>query len=194
MKDRLPTRNYSAAGGVVVDANGQYVIVLVRPDRAGPDGQPEVRLPKGHVDPNEGRHQAAIREIREETGLQRLQLMAPLGQQTVEFNWKGYHYIREEYYFLMSAPPGSEPHDPEEQFEPRWMPWEEAMRQLTFEAEREWIRRARAAWQHVRGYAPPPIEEEEEKQPVDSEGSPTASATGSVLPDEEPPIDVEPEE
>jgi 8-oxo-dGTP pyrophosphatase MutT (NUDIX family) len=192
MKERLRTRNYTAAGGVVVDANGQYVIVLVRPDRAGPDGGPEIRLPKGHVDPTEGRHQAAMREIREETGLQRLQLMAPLGQQTVEFNWKGYHYIRDEYYFLMSASAGGEPHDPEEQFEPRWMPWEEAMNRLTFDAEREWVRRARAAWERVRGYAPPRIEDEEEIQPRDTEGTP--ANTGMIAqPDEEPPIDIEPE-
>jgi ADP-ribose pyrophosphatase YjhB (NUDIX family) len=193
MKERLPTRHYTAAGGVVVDANGQYVIVLVRPDRAGPDGRSELRLPKGHVDPNEGRHQAAMREIREETGLQRLQLMAPLGQQTVEYNWKGYHYIRDEYYFLMSAPAGTEPHDPEDQFEPRWMPWEEALRQLTFEAEREWVRRARAAWQRVRGYAPPAIEEEEESLPTEAEAMGTESSP-SAQPDEEPPIDIEPEE
>jgi 8-oxo-dGTP pyrophosphatase MutT (NUDIX family) len=193
MKERLPIRNYTAAGGVVVDANGQYVIVLVRPDRVGPDGASEVRLPKGHVDPSEGRHQAAMREIREETGLQRLQLMAPLGQQTVEFTWKGYHYIRDEYYFLMSAPAGTEPHDPEDQFQPKWMSWEEALRQLTFEAEREWVRRARAAWQRVHGYAPPPIEEEEEGPPVESDDAPVAT---SMVPqhDEEPPIDVEPEE
>jgi len=193
MKERLPTRNYTAAGGVVVDANGQYVIVLVRPDRAGPEGGPEVRLPKGHVEPSEGRHQAAIREIREETGLQHLQLMAPLGHQTVEFNWKGYHYVRDEYYFLVSAPAGTEPHDPEEQFEPRWLSWEEALRQLTFETEREWVRRALAAWQRVRGYAPPAIEEEEESLPVDAADA-LAGPITTPQPDEEPLIDVEPEE
>jgi len=194
MKERLPTRHYTAAGGVVVDANGQYVIVLVRPDRAGPDGGPELPLPKGHVDPNEGRHQAAMREIHEETGLQRLQLMAPLGQQTVEFDWKGYHYVRDEYYFLMSAPAGTEPHDPEDQFEPRWMPWEEALRALTFDAEREWLRRARAAWQRVRGFAPPPLEEEEESPAAVVDEPPAADAVGSMDPDEEPVIDIEPEE
>ena len=74
------------------------------------------------------------------------------------------------------------------------MPWEEALRQLTFEAEREWLRRARAAWQRVRGFAPPAIEEEEETPPTDVD-EPVAEGTAPIAqPDEEPPIDIEPEE
>ncbi len=175
MVKELPIRTYSAAGGVVVDASGQKILVLVRPDRQGPKGGPEIRLPKGHVEPDEGRHQSAVREIREETGLRRVQLVGGLGHQKVEFNWKGRHYIRDEYYFLMEAPPGAEPHDPEEQFEPQWTGWDDALAQLTFEAEREWVRRARAAWERTRGsttlQAPP---EEDDKQPETNDALPAA--------------------
>jgi hypothetical protein len=31
----------------------------------------------------------------------------------------------------------------EAQFEPEWLAWDETLAELTFEAEREWVRRAR---------------------------------------------------
>jgi 8-oxo-dGTP pyrophosphatase MutT (NUDIX family) len=142
----LPTRTYAAAGGVIVDPVHEQVLVLVRRGRPGPDGRPEVRLPKGHVEPGESSRQAALREVVEEAGLANLKIVADLGQQTVEFDWQGAHYIRQESYFLMALPPGTRPSPPEEQFERLWQDWPQALASLTFEAEREWLRRARAAW------------------------------------------------
>jgi sugar/nucleoside kinase (ribokinase family)/ADP-ribose pyrophosphatase YjhB (NUDIX family) len=108
----------------------------------GPEGDPEVRLPKGHIEPGESRRETALREVREETGLSELEILADLGHQTVEFDWQGRHYVRHESYFLMCAPaPDTRGHS-EAQFVPQWLPWGEALSQTTFEAEREWLRRA----------------------------------------------------
>jgi len=141
----LSTRTYTAAGGVVVDGAAGRVLVLLRPGCTGPNGRPEVRLPKGHVEPGEGRREAALREVHEEAGVAGLKIVVSLGHQRVEFDHQGHHYIRDEYYYLMTAPPGTEPRGHEEQWQPEWLSWEEALQQLTFEAEREWLRRARAA-------------------------------------------------
>ncbi len=146
MTNPLPTRQYAAAGGVVVDATGVHILVLRRPGRLGPDGRPEVRLPKGHIEPGESREEAARREVREEAGLLDLEVLADLGHQTVEFDWQGSHVVRDESYFLMALPEGVRIACPERQFECCWPTWEEALAQLTFEAEREWVRRAQAAW------------------------------------------------
>jgi 8-oxo-dGTP pyrophosphatase MutT (NUDIX family) len=145
MPKPLPIQKYCSAGGVVVDREGDHVLVLVREGRPGPDGPPEVRLPKGHIEPGESRRQAALREVREEAGLGGLAVRADLGHQTVEFDWEGHHIVRDESYFAMILEAGSEPGQPEEQFERLWLTWDEALTKLTFEAEREWIRRARAA-------------------------------------------------
>jgi 8-oxo-dGTP pyrophosphatase MutT (NUDIX family) len=145
----LPARRYTAAGGVVADASGRRVLLLLRPQRSGPDRNPEVRLPKGHVEPGESPEQAAIREVREEAGLPTLEIVASLGRQTVEFDWDGRHIIREELYFLMTLPADAEYHRPEDQFERLWLPWEYAARKLTFEAEREWVRRAQLVWNRL---------------------------------------------
>ncbi len=135
---------YRAAGGVVMNTEGDRVLLLRRPHRLGPDGQPEIRLPKGHIEPGESREEAARREVREETGLSGLEIVADLGRQTVEFDWQDRHYVRDESYFLMVALPDAPTALPEAQFERLWLPWEEALARLTFEAEREWLRRARA--------------------------------------------------
>lgn len=133
---------YEAAGGVVVNPDGDQVLLLVRPERD------EVRLPKGHVEPDEGVAEAALREAREEAGYGDLEIVADLGEQLVTFLWKGLTVRRTEHYYLMrtqSLEQVERPEHDQQQFFAVWVPWEEALTYLTFEAEQEWIRRARKA-------------------------------------------------
>jgi 8-oxo-dGTP pyrophosphatase MutT (NUDIX family) len=128
--------HYLAAGGVVV--HDGRVLVLRRPSRD------EMRLPKGHVDPGEDARTTALREVREESGYGDLVVQADLGEQIVEFDYKGKHIVRTERYFLMAlVDPDAPLSGGEKQFEPEWLTWDEALAELTFEAEREWVRRAR---------------------------------------------------
>ena len=145
MAGEVSYRSYRSAGGVVVAPAGD-VLVLIRARRLGPDDRPEVRLPKGHIEPGESPMEAALREVHEESGLAHLEVLADLGNQLVEFTWRGTHHLRDESYFLMTTRPGIEHRRPEAQFERRWLDWEDALAHLTFEAEREWVRRARLAW------------------------------------------------
>ena len=140
------TNEYASAGGVVVTPTGDHVLVLLRGKRSGPDGHPEVRLPKGHIEAGESRQQAALREVHEESGLIGLEILSDLGYQQVHFVFEGTRYVRDESYFLMTVPPETEHDRPEKQFERLWLTWSDASAQLTFDAEREWIRRAYLAW------------------------------------------------
>ena len=127
---------YVAAGGVVAD--GDLVLVLRRPSRN------EVRLPKGHVDEGESVDEAALREVAEEAGLSGIEIVADLGSLIVSFNRDDKHTVRAERYFLMRpSRDGMRAGRGEEQFEPSWMSWDDAASALTYEAEREWLRRAR---------------------------------------------------
>jgi 8-oxo-dGTP pyrophosphatase MutT (NUDIX family) len=130
----LPIWRYTAAGGVVVD--GAHLLVLARPSRG------EVRLPKGHIDGGETPAEAALREVGEESGYWGLEVLADLGTQIVEFDYQGQHIIRKEHYFLMTLGERTARQPAENQFEPRWVSWEQALEALSFEGEVEWVRRA----------------------------------------------------
>lgn len=145
LSNQLPTHKYASAGGVVTDPAGERVLVFLRPDRLGPNEQPEVRLPKGHIESGESRRQTAVREVCEEAGLTDLDILADLGHQTVQFDWRGSRYVRDESCFLMITPADAQSGRPEKQFERLWTTWEETLVRLTFEAEREWVRRAQSA-------------------------------------------------
>ena len=135
----MKTIRYTAAGGVVTGRQkDDHILVLRRPSRN------EIRLPKGHAEEGESLSETALREIAEESGYTDLQIAAPLGHQVVEFDYKEKHVVRDEYYFLVSLNSDRQierdPH--EQQFIPDWVDWDQALAQLTFEAEREWVRRA----------------------------------------------------
>jgi len=130
---------YQAAGGVVIDTD--RVLILRRPDRN------EVRLPKGHIERGESAQETALREVAEESGYADIEIVADLGHQTVEFDYKGDHVIRDEHYYLarLHSSRRVKREIQELQFIPVWIGWEEALSELTFKAEREWVRRAREA-------------------------------------------------
>lgn len=133
------TTTYHAAGGVVVSQNGREVLLLIRP------GRDEIRLPKGHIEAPETPESAALREVREETGYGDLELLADLGEQLVTFLLGGRTIRRVERYFLMrllSQDQIQRPRSDDQQFFVVWVGIDAAMEYLTFEAEKEWIRRA----------------------------------------------------
>ena len=130
-------RRYSAAGGVVIHEG--KMLLLDRPTRG------EVRLPKGHIEPEEKPEATALREVAEESGYADLNIVANLGDQVVEFEHEGRHYIRTEYYFLMQL--RSEEQAPcstqdAAQFQVQWTPLAEAVQMLTYASEQAVARKA----------------------------------------------------
>jgi len=132
--------SYTASGGVVTNAEGTHVLLLIRPERY------EVRLPKGHVEPEEALADAALREVAEEAGYDDLEILADLGEQLVAFPLDDKVIQRVEHYFLLRArtlQQTERPQTDDQQFFTIWVSWDEALTHLTFEAEHVWIRRAR---------------------------------------------------
>ncbi len=138
----MQIRTYRAAGGVVLDAADQVLLIERWVLRAGQPTR-EIRLPKGHVEPGETDQQAALREVCEETGYCGLAVLADLGEGLTEFDWQDAHVRRTEHYFLMrltdpgrSAPHFDSPTAEEARFRPRWAAnLKEAASLLTFASE-----------------------------------------------------------
>ena len=139
---------YRAAGGVVV-RDGK-MLLLDRPARG------EVRLPKGHVEPGESPREAALREVREESGYADVDIVADLGTIMNHFvvPERGRDVVREEIFFLMrlqsDEPFVQDDHDAS-QFNTLWVPLDEAPTCLTYESEKEFARRAIEAWADLAG-------------------------------------------
>ncbi len=133
----MATRRYRSAGGVVVHED--KVMLLDRPSRN------EVRLPKGHIEDGESPDVAALRETAEEAGYDDLEIVADLGAQVVEFDYKGHHYIRNEHYFLMRLRSERQcERNPKDaaQFTVRWASVGSVLEELTYQAEQDAVRRA----------------------------------------------------
>lgn len=98
-------------------------------------------LPKGTPQKGEKVAQVALREVREETGLQ-TRILASLGSAHYSFIRNTIRYEKEVRYFLME-PIGGDPslHDAEYD-EVRWFPLPEAYQRLTYETDSQIVRRA----------------------------------------------------
>lgn len=119
---------------------GRDVIAIV-PTRRAADGSKVLALPKGHVDPGETPLQAAMREVREEAGVE----VAPLGELGEVRYWytrDGRRISKAVAFFLFGYQAGDvEDHD-EEVEEVRWMPLQDAQKALSYSGERQMIARA----------------------------------------------------
>jgi 8-oxo-dGTP pyrophosphatase MutT (NUDIX family) len=130
-----------SAGGIVV--RGDETVVIV-PTRRGAQGQRVLALPKGHVDPGETPDQTALREVREETGVD-AELVERLGEVRYFYQRAGKRIFKRVTFYLFAYRGGSlDDHDDEVE-EARWMPLEQATRALSYEGEREMAERALSA-------------------------------------------------
>lgn len=83
-RPRLPVRREVSAGGLVYRRrhDGTLEFVLIRPK-----GTDTWALPKGHIEKEESAADAAVREVREETGLE-VGRIEPLGDVSYVFSWR----------------------------------------------------------------------------------------------------------
>jgi 8-oxo-dGTP pyrophosphatase MutT (NUDIX family) len=119
---------------------GDEVVVIIPVKRAA-DGRRVLGLPKGHLDGDETPEQAAQREVAEETGVA-AELVEELGDVQYRYDRRGRRVAKTVRFYLFRYLSGSvDDHDHEIE-EARWMPLEQAARDLTYVGEREMVQRA----------------------------------------------------
>lgn len=133
----LRTARATSAGGVVHRSDGGAVeILLVR--RRQP---PLWALPKGTPDVGETLAETAVRETREETGLE-VEIEQPIRAITYFFVRGRIRFHKTVHFFLM-RPVGGHTDDHDHEFdEARWVPIDEALPLMTHETERAVVQTA----------------------------------------------------
>ena len=121
-----------SAGGVVV-RDGRCIVIV--PTRRAAGGRQVLALPKGHPDGAESAADAALREVREETGVH-AELVEKLGDIRYWYRRDGHRVAKIVAFFLLRYVSGElEDHDHEVEHA-RWMPLADAARALTYSGER----------------------------------------------------------
>jgi 8-oxo-dGTP diphosphatase len=141
---KTPVEKQVSSGGVAyrIGADGVEVALVYVRFR----GRERWQLPKGLVDEGESPEQTALREIREETGLE-TELLAPID--VIEYWYAGHkkgrrvRFHKFVHFFLCEYRSGDVTNHDREVLEARWIPIDEAATVLAFKNEREMVIRAR---------------------------------------------------
>jgi 8-oxo-dGTP pyrophosphatase MutT (NUDIX family) len=122
----LRTVRETSAGGVVLSLRGEIAVVSQK-------GR-SWSLPKGHVDPGEELFAAALREVREETGLRRLEKLADLPPYERSPLGKPHKVKRLVFWLFRTDETELRPEDPDNPIA-LWLPPREAVRRVTHPAD-----------------------------------------------------------
>jgi 8-oxo-dGTP pyrophosphatase MutT (NUDIX family) len=137
---RSPVRREVSAGGVVYRRDGQTIEVVLASRRTR-RGDLAWGLAKGGIEEGESLEDAAVREVREETGIEAV-VEASLGDTQYFYVWEEMRIRKTVHFFLMRATEGDPAERDDEMEEIRWFPIERALKRAAYRGEREVLGRA----------------------------------------------------
>ena len=140
---RLKQGTATSAGGIVIRFVADSPQLVVGKRRRERDGVTWT-LPKGTPNPRETTEETALREVREETGLE-VRIIRPFD--AIEYFFvQGRTRIHKTVNYFLMVPTGGDLGRHDHEFdEVRWIGFDEAATLLTFETERALVARAAAA-------------------------------------------------
>ncbi|HEX6536165.1 MAG TPA: NUDIX hydrolase [Gemmatimonadaceae bacterium] len=135
---RRRARQETSAGGVVFRVvAGRPLFLLIR------DSYRNWGFPKGHLETGEAPERAALREVREETGLEMLSLRGAIDTIDWFFRFRGRLIHKVCHFYLMETTTAATSPQREEGITAcRWVPLEEALSLISYENARAVLARA----------------------------------------------------
>jgi 8-oxo-dGTP pyrophosphatase MutT (NUDIX family) len=135
-------REFSAGGVVVRRLSGRWMLAAIRP---GGKEQGIWALPKGGIDPEEQAEETALREVREETGVDATPV-TKLGDVRYVYMWGGERIFKVVSFYLIRYSAGRlgaiAPEFEHEVADVRWLPLGDAPRLLAYRGERDMATKA----------------------------------------------------
>jgi len=142
---RTRAREEISAGGVVFrtvtspDGGARPVFLVIR------DSYKNWGFPKGHVESGERPEDAAVREVREETGIDALALRGTIETIDWYFRFRGRLIHKVCHFYLMETErEDTKPQRSEGITACRWEPFDDAVRLISYANAREVLRRAQS--------------------------------------------------
>lgn len=135
-----PTRREVSAGGVVYRREGENVEILLAARRTR-RGDLAWGLAKGGIETDESIEDAAVREVREETGID-AEIEGSLGDTRYFYVWDDVRVRKVVHFFLMRATGGDTTDRDDEMEDVQWFPLDRALKRAAYRGEREVLARA----------------------------------------------------
>ena len=127
-------REFSAGGIVLKDGK----VLLIKNAALRDPKKAYWGFPKGHINPREKSSEAALREIKEETGIE-AEIVKKLGDSQYVFTRSGEKVFKQVVYYLLKFKSGDIQPQELEVLEVKWFDPEEAMELLTFKKDKEML-------------------------------------------------------
>lgn len=127
-----------SAGGLVVDKSGEMGLLIGRIDKRG---RMLWSLPKGHIEAGETPEEAALREVREETGI-KSSITRSLGVIDFWFMAEGKRIHKTVHHFLFTEKSGKLEAQISEVDDVKWFPLDDIAKTLAYPDERKLIQRS----------------------------------------------------
>lgn len=138
----MPTLEQVSAGGVAFrGVDGEYRVTIIATNPGG-----RWQLPKGLIDEGETPEQAAVREVREEAGIE-TELLEPL--ETIDYwfvsDWDEVRrrIHKQVHFYLLRYTGGDVADHDDEVLESRWVSVDEAIEVLAFDGEKKMVEKVK---------------------------------------------------
>ena len=135
------TRKEISAGGVVYRRTEEGGLEILLAARRTLKGNIAWGLAKGHIEEGESPEDAAVREVREETGWEAV-IEESLGLTKYFYVWENVRIRKTVHFFLMRATQGDPADRDDEMEEIRWFPLDRSLKRAAYRGERDVLLRA----------------------------------------------------